>query len=152
MKPLQYWLLIAALCFAAQVLAEPCANKSPCAQETAEQAPPNNPLIGDWRYMENSGCAELYSYKADGGFTTTSGSESLEGHYTIESPAGGRYKVTRTITKDNHLADCSGSAADHTGETDVAYATFRRDNNALMVCPTAVSNECFGPLVRVKAQ
>lgn len=152
MKPPHYSLLIATLCVAAQVLAEPCGNKSPCAQATAEQIQPNNPLIGDWQYKEDSSCAESYSFRADGGFSTTSGSESLEGHYTIESPVGGRYKVTRTITKDNHLPDCGGSAADHTGESDVRYATFSRDNNALMVCPTAVSNECFGPLARVKAQ
>lgn len=112
----------------------------------------NHPLIGNWRYSSDTSCVESYDFRADGSFSSTSGSDSIEGRYTIESPARGRYKVTRTITHDNHLADCNGFAADNTGASDVRYVTFSRDRNVLRVCPTAVSNECFGPLARVKAQ
>jgi hypothetical protein len=118
----------------------------------AQRLVPSNPLTGNWRYIDRVGCGDFYYFRADGTFSSASGLESLEGRYSIESPSeltNGRFKVTRTIAVDNHLADCSGSATDDTGKTDVRYVYFRRDNDELMVCPTAVSKTCFGPLERV---
>jgi hypothetical protein len=126
-----------------------------CAPTYAQEAAPRNPLVGNWRYIDSAGCGDFYYFRADGSFSSASGLESREGRYSLEPPSeltNGRFKVTRTTTFDNRLVDCGGSTLDDTGKTDVRYVYFSRNNNELMVCPTAVSNTCFGPLARVNAK
>src|SRR5260370_11841185 len=76
----------------------------------AQSSKPANPLVGQWRYVDQNNCVDTYQFESDGSFSSTSGSEALEGIYTIEPPTdpSGGYVAVRTILKGNRRPDFDG--------------------------------------------
>jgi hypothetical protein len=111
-----------------------------------------NPLVGKWRYVDENGCTDTYEFQTDGTFSSNSGSESLEGTYTVEAPTNasrGAYLVTRNILKGNGRLDCVGHVTSRRGKRGIGYTFFNGELNDLFVCQSPSSRECFGPVRRI---
>ena len=116
----------------------------------AQSSKPANPLVGQWRYVDQNNCVDTYQFETDGSFSSTSGSEALEGIYTAEPPTnpGEGYVVVRTILKGNGRPDCDGLVTNQIGKRNVRYVFFNGERNDLFVCPSPRAQDCFGPLRR----
>ena len=118
----------------------------------AQPASAQAPLIGKWVYLGENKCIDTYTFRADGTFSSTSGTEALEGSFTIDGPSpmtGARYRVVRTIKSGNDRPDCSGYARVNVGKSDTRYVAFSPRLDQMIVCPSLSASECFGPLTRV---
>lgn len=110
-----------------------------------------NPLVGRWIYVDALKCTDIYEFRSDGTFSSTSGAEVLDGAYIMDAPDanGISYRVLRTINKGNGLRDCAGYVT-KVGRVDTRYVLFKRRFTELVVCPSPTAPECFGPLRRIE--
>lgn len=110
-----------------------------------------HPLVGTWRFdVPNTGCAEIYRFRADGTSIVTSGSEVAESEFEVAmKPSNkGFYTWTDTIVKDNGKPDCSGQITD-IGRKTTNYIRFDRSRQQFIVCRREDFDACFGPLRRI---
>lgn len=111
----------------------------------------DHPLVGSWRFdVPNTGCAEIYRFRADGTSVVTSGQEIAETEFEISAKPSGKgfYVWTDTIVKDNGKKDCSGQITD-VGRKTTNYIRFDRGGQAFVVCRGESFDACFGPLRRI---
>jgi len=110
-----------------------------------------HPLVGSWRFdVPNTGCAEIYRFRADGTSIVTSGSEVAESEFEVSATPSGKgfYVWTDTIVKDNGKPDCSGQITD-VGRKTTNYIRFDRSRRQFIVCRREDFEACFGPLRRM---
>ena len=126
-----------------------------CACAAAPPAPKETSLIGKWVYVDAKGCADSYTFRSDGTFSTSSGSgkEALEGSFSVEGPAnaGAPFKVVRTIKSGNGRPDCGGRVGASVGKTDTRYVAFAPQLDEIIVCSTPDTSQCFGPFKRTSS-
>jgi len=135
--------LLCFLCATATLLAAPAA---PAASPYAD-----HPLVGSWRFeVPNTGCHEVYRFRADGTSVVTSGAEIAESVYVVAPKASskGFYAWTDTIVKDNGKEDCSGQVTS-VGRKITNYIRFDRAAQRFVVCREQSLDACFGPLRRM---
>jgi len=111
----------------------------------------DHPLVGSWRFdVPNTGCHEVYRFRADGTSVVTSGAEIAESVYEVaQKPSSkGFYVWTDTIVKDNGKQDCSGQITS-VGRKVTNYIRFDRGGQRLVVCREESLDACFGPLRRI---
>jgi len=123
---------------------------------TAGAASPyvDHPLVGSWRFnVPNTGCAEIYRFRADGTSVVTSGEEIAESVFEVSAKPSGKgfYAWTDTIVKDNGKVDCSGQITD-VGRKTTNYIRFDSSGQRFVVCRGESLDACFGPLLRVGGQ
>lgn len=119
----------------------------------AQVPPGTSPIVGTWTITNTqNNCVDSHTFNADGTYSSTSGAEVLQGTYTITPPTDpqGRFKVVRTIHHDNGGKDCDGGSEDDGGKVDTRYIMFHPEEHQMAVCFEPTSDECFGPLTRVK--
>ena len=121
-----------------------------CACSTTPTVPMETPLIGKWVYVDAKGCADTYTFRSDGTYSSTSGKEALEGIYSVEGPpsVNAPFKVGRTINSGNGRPDCGGQVSASVGRTDTRYVAFSPQLNEMIVCLTPTTAQCLGPLKR----
>jgi hypothetical protein len=124
-----------------------------CLCANAQAASESSPIVGTWTITnpENQ-CMDVYTFHSDGNYTSTSGLEVVQGTYTISAPSDkvGRFKVTRTVRHNNGGKDCAGGTENNTGKVDTRYIMFHPEVHQMAVCFAPDTDECFGPLTRVK--
>ena len=111
----------------------------------------DHPLVGSWRFdVPNTGCHEVYRFRADGTAVVTSGAEIAESVYEVApKPSGkGFYAWTDTIVKDNGKEDCSGQVTS-VGRKVTNFIRFDRAGERFVVCREENLDACFGPLRRI---
>ncbi len=111
----------------------------------------DHPLVGSWRFdVPNTGCHEVYRFRADGTSVVTSGAEIAESVYEVaQKPSSkGFYAWTDTIVKDNGKEDCSGQITS-VGRKVTNYIRFDRAAQRFVVCREESLDACFGPLRRM---
>jgi len=111
----------------------------------------DHPLVGSWRFeVPNTGCHEVYRFRADGTSVVTSGAEIAESVYEVapKPSSKGFYAWTDTIVKDNGKEDCSGQVTS-VGRKVTNYIRFDRAAQRFVVCREESLDACFGPLRRV---
>jgi hypothetical protein len=121
-----------------------------CACSVAPPAPMETPLIGKWVYVDAKSCADTYTFRSDGTFSSTSGKEALEGSYSVEGPpsVSAPFKVVRTVTSGNGRPNCGGQVGASVGKTETRYVAFAPQLNEMIVCSSPTTSQCFGPLKR----
>lgn len=110
-----------------------------------------HPLVGTWRFdVPDTGCAEIYRFRADGTSIVTSGSEVAESEFKVSATPSSRgfYTWTDTIVKDNGKPDCSGQITG-VGRKTTNYIRFDRSGQRFIVCRREDLRACFGPLQRI---
>ena len=121
-----------------------------CACAVAPPAPTEASLIGKWVYVDAKGCADTYTFRSDGTFSSTSGKEALDGTFSVERPANvsAPFKVVRAIKSGNGRPDCGGQIGASVGKTDTRYVAFAPQLDEIIVCSSPTTAQCFGPLKR----
>ena len=128
----------------------PFATAFLCACAGAPPAPTEKSLIGKWVYVDAKGCADTYTFRSDGTFSSTSGQGALEGSFSVEGPVSvnAPFKVVRTIKSGNGRPDCGGQVGAGVGKTDTRYVAFAPQLDEIIVCSSPTTSQCFGPLKR----
>lgn len=111
----------------------------------------NHPLVGTWAFnVPNTGCTEVYRFRADGTSIVTSGSEVAESEFEVspQPSSKGFYVWTDTIVKDNGKQDCSGQITE-IGRKTTNYIRFDRSGQRFIVCRGQSLDACFGPFRRM---
>jgi len=128
----------------------PFAGAFLCACAAEPPAPMETPLIGKWVYVGAKGCADTVTFRSDGTFSSTSGTEAHDGSYSVEGPpnVNAPFKVVRTIKSANGRPNCGGQVGASAGQTDTRYVAFSPQLNEMIVCSSPTTAQCFGPLKR----
>ena len=121
-----------------------------CACSVEPPRPMETPLIGKWVYVGAKSCTDTFTFRSDGTFSSTSGTEALEGSYSVEGPpnVNAPFKLVRTIKSGNGRPDCGGQVSASVGKTDTRYVAFSPQLNEMIVCSSPTTAQCFGPLKR----
>jgi len=117
----------------------------------AASAYADHPLVGTWRFeVPNTGCAEVYRFRADGTSIVTSAREIAESEFEISTKPSGKgfYAWTDTIVKDNGKEDCSGQITE-VGRKTTNYIRFDRTGQQFFACRGESLEACWGPWRRV---
>jgi hypothetical protein len=121
-----------------------------CACSVEPPKPMETPLIGKWVYVGAKSCADTHTFRSDGTFSSTSGTEALEGSYSVEGPpnVNAPFKVVRTINSGNGRPDCGGKVSTGVGKADTRYVAFSPQLNEMIVCSSPTTAQCLGPFKR----
>jgi hypothetical protein len=111
-----------------------------------------SPIVGKWIFTEE-GCADTYDFRNNGSFSSSSGSETRSGRYSVKllpDHPSAAYRIVRTTLKDNGGKDCIGSSKSHAGTSDTRFLMFNVAKDQVLVCSSPNARLCFGPLLRRK--
>jgi len=143
MRPLSRCLAV----FAASLITSSCA----ISQEIRRTPlPSDHPLIGSWKLdIPELKCFEVYTIKADGTASVTSGQEVGESEFEIslQPSEKGFYKWVDKITGFNGKPDCSGAIME-VGHVATNYIAIHESGRMMVFCQEENFDACFGPLVR----
>ena len=123
-----------------------------CAQ-TPRPPAANHPILGTWTVsVPGTTCSEVYTFRADGTRTYSSGEERGESAFEISAARSERgfYALTDTVTHNNGKPDCSGGTTP-VGDKVTLFIMFHPKNtNEFIMCYTESLSDCVGPFKRVR--
>jgi hypothetical protein len=129
-----------------------CTSLPALAQDlTRTPLPDRHPLIGAWRFdVPGTECHEVYTLRADGTTTVTSGEEVSESEFELDAlpSAKGYYKWVDKIVKDNGKPDCMGSVM-QVGHTATNFILLHPVRKEFLMCEKEEFATCFGPFKRL---
>jgi hypothetical protein len=120
----------------------------------AAPVPADHPILGTWTLTPaEQTCTETYFFRRDGTALITSAEEVAESDYEIsgEPDAGGFYRYTDRIVKDNGKKDCAGNVT-LPGQGSTNYIAFHRSGEMFVMCQTASLERCLGPFRRAHGE
>lgn len=105
---------------------------------------PDHQIVGTWTHTLRNECTELYTFRADGTNSVTSGEEISTGSYTISDQPNERgvYTMVDTIASNNGKPDCMGGTTP-IGDVATVYVKFSTTGNGVLVCYDLTMRSCY---------